>query len=106
MPKLESRLADIVLRKSACSHHSQKANPQHNSREALHHNSRGAPQTLQLGKTSLNTTQEEPAHHNQRGTHPIQLRVDFPHQLEEPHVTGSLATYTSKLNRNNHAHCY
>ena len=47
MPKLESRLADIELGKSACAHHSQRA-----------------PKTLQLGKTSLNTTREESAHHN------------------------------------------
>ena len=64
MPKLESRLADIELGKSACAHHSQRANPHHNWRGTLHHNSRGAPKTLQLGKTSLNTTREESAHHN------------------------------------------
>jgi len=64
MPRLESRFTDIASGKSACAHHSQGANPHHNSRGTLHHNSRGAPQTLQLEKTSLNTTQEEPAHHN------------------------------------------
>ena len=57
MPKLESRLPDIALGKSACgAHHSQRANPYHNSRGTLHHNSRGVPQTLQIGKTSLNAT--------------------------------------------------
>ena len=64
MPKLESRLADIAPGKSACAHHSQRANPLDNLRETLHHNSRGAPQTLRLGKTSLNTTREEPTQHN------------------------------------------
>ena len=56
MPKLESRLTDIALEKSACAQHSQRANPYQNSRGTLHHNSRGVSQTLQIGKTSLNTT--------------------------------------------------